>query len=118
MAIDEAERMRLAPLIVSRRRRLFGTKKRAYIAAEVNSATWDKAEAGESVRLDLFGQIVRTLWPETEGDWTAIGVVTGDAELSVEARLTAIEERLDRLMGVEPPDPPEDESSETRSKPA
>jgi hypothetical protein len=66
------ERAVLGELIRQRRESVFGTKRAAYSKAEVNAATWDKAEAGESVRGDLLRKIVRALWPDTDGDWTRL----------------------------------------------
>lgn len=59
-------------MIADRRQRSFGTKRAAYVAADVNSATWDRAERGEAIRGDRLRQIVRTLWPETDGDPTLV----------------------------------------------
>lgn len=115
MSISDAERVDLGERIKARRERLFGTKKAAYQAAEVNAATWDKAEAGESVRGDLLRRIVRELWPETEGDWTLIGqegwTPEGSHDAALEARVAAIEDRLTELFKAQqaPPATPEDE---------
>lgn len=62
----------MASAIRQRRRTKFGTSKAAYDAAGVSSATWEKAESGGSIREDRLIAIVRTLWPETEGDWTQV----------------------------------------------
>jgi len=78
---SEEQRAQLAAKIISERLATFGDKKAAYSAAKVNSATWDKAESEQRVRPDLLARIVRTLWPETRGDWrAAVGVEGQDAE--------------------------------------
>lgn len=77
MAMSNDDRLRVGRLIQSQRERKYGTKKAAYQAAQVNAATWDKAESGGPVRDDLYRQIIRTLWPHTEGDWTQIEAVGG-----------------------------------------
>lgn len=95
VAIDAADRARLGDLIKTRRERKHGTKKAAYQAAGVNAATWDKAEAGESVRPDLLRKIVRDLWPETEGDWEEIGRAPRAADPMAE-----LAERVDHLEEI------------------
>jgi hypothetical protein len=96
VAIDAADRARLGDLIQTRRERKHGTKKAAYQAAGVNAATWDKAEAGESVRPDLLRKIVRNLWPETEGDWQEVvhGPQVGDPSMA------DLKERVDHLEEI------------------
>lgn len=74
MAMTEQERVDLGSLIAARRKVRFNQKKAAYVKAGVNSQTWDKAEAGLSIRDDNLRTIVRTLWPETEGEWSRIPV--------------------------------------------
>jgi hypothetical protein len=112
MSINDAERADLGERIRTQRERLFGTKKAAYQAADVNSATWDKAEAGESVRGDLLRRIVRTLWPETEGDWTLVDQEIDPEDPSIIAelvdRVAALEDRLTELFKAQkaPPAPP------------
>lgn len=66
--MNEDDRKRLGELIAAQRRTQYGTKSAAYKEASVNAATWDKAEAGESVREDRLTAIVRLLWPSTGGD--------------------------------------------------
>lgn len=71
----------LAAAIKSRRQTKFGTKKAAYNAAKVNAATWDKAEAGDpTIRPDLLWNVVRALWPETDGDPRLVPTVGGDTQ--------------------------------------
>lgn len=74
-----AQRKELGERIKKRRPRLFGTKKGAYMAADVNSATWNSAEAGERLRPDRLAAIVKVLWPETEGDWELLVPPLGQA---------------------------------------
>lgn len=66
--VNEDERKRLGKLIAAQRKTQYGTKSAAYKEASVNAATWDRAEAGESVREDRLQAIVRLLWPSTGGD--------------------------------------------------
>lgn len=110
MSISEADRAALGEKIRRQRERQYGTKKAAYQAAEVNAATWDKAEAGESVRGDLLRRIVRTLWPETEGDWTMVGTARGgpiptNAELA--EQVDELRRLIDQLAGLVPQPPQE-----------
>lgn len=51
------------------RSRFDGSKRAAYTAAGVNSATWARVEAGESVKPHTLVKIVGALFPRTEGDW-------------------------------------------------
>ncbi len=97
MAMDETERADLGARITKQRQRLFGTQKAAYTAAGVHQFTWTKAEAGEEVRDDRLRLIVRTLWPETEGDWTLIDDDTRPR--SLEDRVSQLERQLARLVG-------------------
>lgn len=72
-AVNEEERLKLAERLVAERNDRFkGSKKAAYTAAGVNSATWDRAEAGQSIKEHSRVAIVRALWPESGGDWTKI----------------------------------------------
>ncbi|MCW2529350.1 MAG: hypothetical protein JWM76_4210 [Pseudonocardiales bacterium] len=66
--VNEDDRKQLGKLIAAQRKTQYGTKSAAYKEASVNSATWDRAEAGESVREDRLQAIVRLLWPSTGGD--------------------------------------------------
>lgn len=66
--VNESERKQLGELIASQRKTQYGTKSAAYKEASVNAATWDRAEAGETVREDKLRSIVRLLWPSTNGD--------------------------------------------------
>lgn len=77
--MSEKERALLGSLVERERSRRFGTKRAAYIKAEVNAATWDKVEAGGPVRGDRLRLIVRALWPETDGDWTQLREMRPDA---------------------------------------
>ena len=56
-------------------RRFGGVALRAYTAAGVNSATWDRAVNAESIKPSSVHKIVSNLWPETDGDWTRIPAV-------------------------------------------
>ena len=64
MATDET-RQRLGEAVKRDRRRLFGTRDAARIAAKVNTATWVKVEEGEPVREGSLSKIEVALgWPE------------------------------------------------------
>ena len=97
MAMSDAERAELGDRIRKQRERKFGTKKAAYQEAGVNAGTWDKAEAGESIRGDRLRNIVRILWPESEGDWTAIDEVQRERQLNHEQRIAELERLYRRL---------------------
>ncbi|MGW8565707.1 hypothetical protein [Isoptericola sp. NPDC055881] len=72
MDITEEQRHQLAELVREERERQFGTKLRAYQAASLNSATWDRVEAGASVRADRLRAALVTLWPWSDGDWSKV----------------------------------------------
>lgn len=59
-------------LLVEQRIRFKGSKKAAYTAAGVNSATWERAITKQRVRPDRLVQIVTSLWPESGGDWQLV----------------------------------------------
>lgn len=60
--VNDEELKRLGELIQARRKAEHGTKYAAYKAAGVNSATWDRAEAGLPIREDRMGAVLRALW--------------------------------------------------------
>lgn len=71
--MTQTDRERLAArLIREQRTRFSGVAKDAYIAAEVNSATWKRAVEAQSIKPHILVKIVTRLWPETEGDWRLI----------------------------------------------
>lgn len=70
--MDENDRKELGRRIAVARIRQYGTKSAAYKAADVNAATWDRAEQGLSIREDRLIAIVRTLWPDTGGDYRSV----------------------------------------------
>lgn len=51
------------------RSRFDGSKRAAYTAAGVNSATWARIEAAETVKPHTLAKVVGALFPRTEGDW-------------------------------------------------
>ena len=97
--MTDRDRVALGGLIRSRRERDFGTKRAAYAAAEVNAATWDRAESGEPVRPDRLRRIVRLLWPETQGDWTLIDAAPSETSASrieeLEREISVLKAQLD-----------------------
>lgn len=72
MDMTERERHALAGYVRERRRSQFGTKSAAYRAARINSATWDRIEAGQPVREDRLLSAIKTLWPDGDGDWRTV----------------------------------------------
>lgn len=89
--MTEEDRRKVGRLIERARRRDYGTKSSAYSSAGVNAATWDKIEAGESVREDRLTAAVKLMWPNSNGDWRevldgevrldhSIGEITDDLE--------------------------------------
>lgn len=75
---SEEERRAIGGRVRMRRQEVFGTKSEAYKAAGLNAATWDRIEKGEVVREDRLIAAVRTLWPNSGGDWTGINIDRGD----------------------------------------
>ena len=58
--------------------RFDGSRLAVYTAVGVNSATWARLEAGETVKEYTLARVVRALWPESEGDWTRLDLSTED----------------------------------------
>ena len=94
--ITEQQRAELATQVEKERIRQFGAKSAAYKAAGVNSATWDRIEAGERVRPDRLIAAVRALWPSSGGDWTRIGE-SPEEEVSLAQRVADLEDRVTQL---------------------
>lgn len=95
--ISSDERAALAALVTSERVRQHGTRSGAYRAAGLNATTWQRIEDGLPVRQDRLVAAVRTLWPESGGDWRRIGVSDDRplADYEDRAILGEIEARLD-----------------------
>lgn len=72
MDLTDEIRAKIAAMIRAARREKFGTKSAAYRQAGVNAATWDNAEAGLSLREDTFAAVLKTLWPESGGNWESV----------------------------------------------
>lgn len=70
--ITDEERRQIGRQIRDQRMREFGSKSAAYSKAGVNSATWDRIEAGDQVRDDRLIAAVKLLWPITGGNWEKI----------------------------------------------
>lgn len=109
--LNEQERRLLAKRLHDvRMRRFKGNKKAAYTAAGVNSATWERAESGQTVREHTRVQIVSALWPETGGDWTQIPADDPIEELrrAILAAPMPEDARRDMLANLDalPPQPP------------
>ena len=86
--MTEQDRERLAArLRMEQQVRFFGIAKDAYTAAGVNSATWARAVAGQTITPRKQIQIVVKLWPDTQGDWTRIPDLPSSAPSSAETRL-------------------------------
>jgi len=75
----DEDRARIAAAVQARRLAVFHAKKAAYTAARLNPGTWDRLEAGQSIREDRLASAVQTLWPDTGGDWRKIPDVGGDS---------------------------------------
>lgn len=79
MDMNDEQRKDLAVRIESKRLSDYGgNRRRAYNAAGVNSATWSKAEEGQPIAERSYVAIVRTLWPETQGDWRRMDPPLGE----------------------------------------
>jgi hypothetical protein len=69
--MTQRQRQMFATLLTEvRNTRFKGNRKAAYTAAGVNSETWRRAEAGESIKEHTLTKIVASLFPRTKGDWT------------------------------------------------
>lgn len=95
--MNDDERATLAALVTSERVRQYGTRSGAYRAAGLNPTTWQRIEDGEPVRPDRLAAAVRTLWPESGGDWRRVSASTDRplADYEDRAILGEIEARLD-----------------------
>lgn len=83
--MTEQQRADLAARIADLRiRRYGGNRKAAYTDCGVNSGTWKRAEAGETLAERSLVAIVGTLWPETHGDWHRITPPLGDFGITPE----------------------------------
>lgn len=70
MNMTEGQRQDLARRVKDKRVSDYGgNRRRAYTDAKVNAATWTKVEKGESIAERSYVAIIKTLWPETHGDW-------------------------------------------------
>jgi hypothetical protein len=76
--MDDEQRIRLGRSVRQARMERFTTKIAAYQAAGINSATWDRIEAGESVRDHSLIPVIKLLWPPTGGDWQKVPGVKYD----------------------------------------
>lgn len=99
MDMNDEQRANFAAMLRWTRRRRFGdSKKAAYTAAKVNSATWDRAEQGETIKAQSVAKIVSNLFNEAEGDWTKLLSPDHPDRLRVEGRL---------IVGASPQDDPD-----------
>lgn len=95
MDMTQAQRDELATRVKNLRiKRFGGSRKRAYVEAGVNAATWNKAENAESIAERSMVAIVGLLWPETGGDWQQL-----DPPLD-QGGTVSIEEIMDRFQAV------------------
>lgn len=93
MEPNDAQRADLAGRIrAARTRRYMGSRKAAYTAADVNSATWARAEDGEPLAERSLVRIVLTLWPETGGDWTQLDPPLGGGDIEAEVEASNLSE--------------------------
>jgi hypothetical protein len=72
------------------RRRYGGKKIGAYKDADVNPATWARAEQGLTIKPASLVAIVRTMWPETGGDWRKIDPPLRGDRMTDEERLALL----------------------------
>ena len=99
MKLDDELRGEIGKRAKRARERRFGTKLAAYQAAGVNAATWDRIEEGQPVRPDRLILAVKTLWPDTGGDWRQVisEGPGGDEEIALEQRVEALEKQVAAL---------------------
>lgn len=73
MEMTSSERADLAERLAKMRvERFKGSRKAAYTAAGINSATWARLESGETVKEATVVAVLQAFWPETGGDWRKI----------------------------------------------
>lgn len=92
--------------------RFKGNAKAAYTAAGVNSATWARAERGESIKPHTVAKICANLFPRTNGDFRQLLTADGDG-----VRLNYWDRNglrpddagpLERALGLAAPESPSD----------
>lgn len=84
MEPTQEQRADLARRIRAERLERYVTQKAAYIDAGVNSATWAKAEEGDSLAERSLVSIVKLLWPTSGGDWQRLVPPLGSVTLEVQ----------------------------------
>ncbi|KNX38059.1 hypothetical protein [Luteipulveratus halotolerans] len=72
MDMNQTDRERIAQRVKDQRTAKYGTKSGAYQAAGLNAATWDRIESGQSVREDRLVAALKTLWPDSGGNWRKV----------------------------------------------
>lgn len=93
--LTDQQRSDLAALIRKQRIAEFGAKSSAYRAAGLNAATWDRLEAGQGVRDDRLIAALKTLWPDSAGDWRAVLGEPAQAGADALQRIAALERRME-----------------------
>lgn len=81
MEPTEDQRRELGRRIRTERLARYSTKKAAYVAAGVNSSTWDKAEDGDSLAERSRVAILKQLWPDSGGDWERLDPPLGAVDM-------------------------------------
>lgn len=117
MDLNELQRADLASRVRSvRLSRYRGNRKAAYTDAEVNSATWERAEKGAPLAERSLVAIVETLWPETAGDWRLLDPpLGGEVDVAEEVRRSNLHPKAKnyilRFLDENEPPPTEEVSS-------
>src|SRR5689334_552348 len=100
MDMTKQQREDLAARIKTvRLERFRGNRKAAYTAVGVNSNTWTRAEAGETLAERSLVAIVSALWPETGGDWERMTPpLGGQRDVEDEVRAAGMRPEVEAYM--------------------
>lgn len=102
--MTDLQRARFAELARDQER-VLGTKRAAYVRAEVSPTTWARVvDESLSIKAHVVGKVVRGLWPEAQGDWRKIPGMgmsaVPDAPSDFQAQLDDLRERVELLEGA------------------
>ncbi len=104
--MTDEQRTRLGEMVRRARLDRYATKSAAYLAAGINPQTWDRIEAGLSVKERTLRAAITTLWPGAAGDWARVldvASVGGEQDVdyrepvSIDDRILELQKRLESL---------------------
>ena len=102
--MTEGQRQEMAQAVRAARIERFGSKSAAYRAAELNATTWDRIESGERVREDRMIAAVKTLWPDSGGDWRRVLSSGPEVGNDIDALVRDLQRRMEAVERAVFPD--------------